>query len=285
MLGIAVRLLILAAWLALSGWHVADRLLPAWGLVPASDPASVLAERVGTVQHYAIHWRGSDGGERRIGQCLSSAIADDIGLRLETALEVTDTRGIPAERWLRRALGGRGRHGIRLHLASQLDARLRLRRVEGEGSLFGLAVRGEGEVDGRGLRLRWQAGEASGELLLPEIRPELLAGSDLGFGLPRGLRPGQRFTQRLATIDYLQLRPRLGEAVFSVRGREALATAAGELPLLVVDMELDGRRFATLWADERGIVYRQQLVELPLALSLLRITDSFGQQRWPATTL
>lgn len=282
MTGIALRLLLVAAWLALTGWHLAERVLPAWGLAPASDAGAVLAERVGRTLHYAVLWQPPGQEPLRVGQAVASAIADDIGLRLEVALDLADTRFIPAERLLRRSLGGRARAGIRLRATSQLDATLSLRRIELEGSLFGLPARAAGPVTHEGLRLAWEAAGQQGELLIPEVRPERQAGSELALALPRGLRPGQRFTQRLTALDPVRLRPATAEALFTVRQRARLPTAAGELELNEVEMSLGGRRIATLWADAQGTVHRQELADLGLVLDLQRVIDlSTGTTLWP----
>jgi hypothetical protein len=282
MTGLLLRLCILLAWVALTGTHIARHVLPDLGLVPTSDPRSTLAGRIGKVQHYNLLWKPTAvSAAERVGACELSAVADDIGLRLETELDISNTRFVPGGRLLRRAIGGRMQDGIRLRMAELLDAGLRLRGIEVSGQVFGIPFEAEGPVDHRGLDLKWKAASTQGAILLAEVRPERVAGGDLTAGLPPGLKVGGRFTTRISTLDPVRLRLATREAVFNVLGRTSQRTAAGAKDLLEVEMQLDGRRFALLWCDEAGTVYRQELTDLGLALELRRITDTAGAELWP----
>ncbi|HAT11195.1 MAG TPA: hypothetical protein DCS97_11535 [Planctomycetes bacterium] len=280
--GLILRLCILLAWVALTGTHIARHVLPDLGLVPTSDPRSTLAGRIGKVQHYTLLWKPTAvSAAERVGTCALSALADDVGLRLETELDIANTRFVPGGRLIRRAIGGRMQDGIRLRMAELLDASLRLRGIEVSGQVFGIAFEAEGPVDHRGLDLTWKAASTQGSMLLAEVRPERVAGGDLTAGLPPGLKVGGRFTTRISTLDPVRLRLATREAVFTVMKRAETRTAAGPRDLLEVEMQLDGRLFARLWCDDDGTVHRQELSDLGLALELRRITDASGAELWP----
>jgi hypothetical protein len=62
-------------------------------------------------------------------------------------------------------------------------------------------------------------------------------------------------------------------AVFHARTRERTATLHGELELLRVDLEVDGRPFSSLRCDGRGAVYVSRQHGAHMALMLDRIND------------
>ena len=283
MTGIAIRVLLLAAWLGLTGWYVVRQVLPDLGLVAENDPRSTLATRVNKVQHYALLWRPQPThAAQRVGTCSMGVFTDDVGLRLETQIEIQNTRFIPGERMLRQAIDGDRGAGIRLRVDEMLDANMRLRGVDVAGNVFGVPFSAEGPVDHAGLRLTWKAAGQSGVRVIPEVRPERVAGGDLTAGLPAGLKPGQQFTQRISTLDPTRLRLATKEAVFDVLERVPHRTAGGQAELLSVEMRVDGRRFALLLCDDRGAVHRQELPDAGLLLDLTHVADQYGRQIWPA---
>ncbi|MBN8526267.1 MAG: hypothetical protein J0M02_13115 [Planctomycetes bacterium] len=285
MIGNGIRLVLFAAWVMLTGWYVARQVAPDMGLVTESDPKASLAARLNKVQHYVMLWRPQPThAAQKVGTCSLGATTDDVGVRMETQIDITNTRFLPGERLLRQALDGRARSGVRLRMDELLDANMRLRRVEIAGNVFGTAFNAEGPVDHRGLSLTWTAAGSSGSRLIPEVRPQRLAGGELSAGLPAGLAVGSRFTTRISSIDPARLKLATKEAVFVVTGMAHMRTAAGETDLLEVEMSLDGRRMAVLHSDRRGAVHRQELLDAGIILELTHVTDQFGRQIWPAPT-
>jgi hypothetical protein len=282
MLGNVVRVAVLSAWIGLTGWYVLRQVLPDLGLVAETDPRVSLAARLDRVQHYSLLWRPQPASAaERVGTCSMGVFTDDVGLRLETQVNITSTRFLPGERMLRQAVGGNATGGIRLRLDEMLDANLRLRAIEVSGSVFDVPFSAEGPVDYAGLNLTWKAAGSSGTRLIPEVRPDRVSGGELAAGLPAGLKPGQQFSTRISTIDPTRLRLATKEAVFLVLGRLQQRTAAGQADLLEVEMRMDGRRFALLRCDDRGLVYRQELLDAGMVLDLTRVADQFGEQLWP----
>ncbi len=282
MLGNAVRIALLAAWIGMTGWYLVRQVLPDLGLVAESDPRSELATRLNKVQHYALLWRPQPTfAAERVGTCSMGVFTDDVGVRLETQIDITRTRFLPGESMLRQAVGGSARSGIRLRLDEMLDANMRLRAIEIAGNVFSVPFSAEGPVDHTGLRLTWKAAGTSGTRIIPEVRPERVTGGDLTASLPAGLQVGQQFSNRISTLDPTRLRMATKEAVFIVLGRVQHRTAAGNADLLEVEMRLDGRRFAILRCDDRGAVHRQELLDAGLMLDLVHVDDQFGRQIWP----
>lgn len=282
MLGNVIRIGVLAAWLGLTGWYVLRQVLPDLGLVAESDPRVSLAARLNRVQHYALLWRPQPtSAAERVGTCSMGVYTDDVGVRLETQVDITRTRFLPGERMLRQAVGGTARAGIRLRLDEMLDANMRLRGVDVAGNVFGVPFSAEGPVDHGGLRLTWKAAGTTGTRIIPEVRPDRVSGGELASGLPAGLKPGQQFSTRISTIDPTRLRLATKEAVFVVLERVQYRTAAGNADLLEVEMRMEGRRFALLRCDDRGTVHRQELIDAGMILDLTHIADQYGKQIWP----
>lgn len=283
MIGNGIRIALFAAWVALTGWYVVRQVAPDMGLVAESDPKATLAARLNKVQHYVMLWRPQPThAAQRVGTCSLGATVDDVGVRLETQVDITNTRFLPGERLLRQALDGRARTGIRLRLDEYLDANVRLRRIEVAGNVFGVSFSAEGPVDHRGLHLAWKAAGSGGSQLIPEVRPQRLSGGELAAGLPAGLVVGSRFTTRISSIDPTRMKLATREAVFVATGLSRMRTAAGATELLEVEMSLDGRRTAVLHCDRRGAVHRQELLDAGLILELTHVTDQFGRRIWPA---
>jgi hypothetical protein len=282
MIGNSIRIVLLGAWIMLTGWYVVRQVAPELGLVRESDTKATLAARLNKVQHYVLLWRPQPThAAQRIGTCSLGATLDDVGVRLETQIEITNTRFLPGERLLRQALDGTARSGIKLRMDEMLDAGMRLRRVEVAGNVFGVPFSAEGPVDHRGLALTWSAGGSTGSRLVPEVRPQRVAGGELSAGLPAGLTLGARFINRVSTIDPSRLKLATKEAVFVVTGLKPMRTAVGMTNLLEVEMSLGGRRMAILYCDTRGAVHRQELIDAGLILELTHVTDQFGRQIWP----
>ncbi len=282
MFGIAIRIGIVACWLALSGWYIVRHTFPELGMSQQADAKAALAARLGKVQHYSILWKPQPThAAEKVGTCSLAALNDDVGFRLETQLDLSNTRFLPGERMLRQAVGGTAKAGIRLRLDEMLDANLRLRAIEVAGSVFGQTFSAEGPVDHLGLRLTWKAAGTEGTRIIPEVRPERLSGSELSANLPAGLKSGDRFTTRISSLDPVRMRLATKDAVFTVTGSGMQRTAAGMAMLLDVEMMVDGRRFALLRCDDRGAVHRQELVDAGLILDLTRVTNQYGREIWP----
>jgi hypothetical protein len=286
MIGNGIRLTLFAVWIMLTGWYVVRQVAPDIGLVTESDPKATLAARLGKVQHYVLLWKSQPThAAEKVGTCSLGATIDDVGVRMETQIDITNTRFLPGERLLRQALDGRARAGIRLRMDEMLDANMRLRRVEVAGNVFGVPFSAEGPVDHTGLNLTWSAAGSSGKRLIPEVRPQRVAGGELSAGLPAGLSVGSRFITRISSIDPTRLKLATKEAVFVVTGMARMRTAVGMADLLEVEMHVDGRRMAILHCDTRGAVHRQELIDAGLILELTHVTDQYGRQIWPSTVV
>jgi len=283
-LGNLIRLLVLAAWLAVTGVFVHQRL--GLGHTPAGDPGAVLERRIDRTLVYDLSWRPSQTAAwERSGSCRVGARNDDAGLRATTEIVITNQRLIPGAQLIKQFLGapgGAASRDIQLRLDQLLDTRMRLRGIELEGRLFGVPFSGKGMVDHRGLQLDWKAADKEGSNLLPDVRDDPVSGGELAAGLPPGLRPGARFTSRISSIDATRLKIATKDAVFIAHERAPGETAGGVKELLEVEMRVDDRLLATLWCDEEGTVYRQVLHDQGLQLELLRITDASGKRLWPA---
>lgn len=281
MIGNLIRLVVLAAWIGMTGWYVLRQVLPDLGLTAETDSKASVAVRMNRVQHYNLLWRAqSTHAAERVGTCSMGAFNDDVGVRLETQIDITRTRFLPGERMLREAIGGSGK-GIRLRLDEMLDANMRLRGIDVSGNVFGVPFSAEGPVDHNGLRLTWKAAGISGTRIIPEVHPERVTGGELSADLPAGLQVGQNFSTRISTVDPTRLRLATKEAVFIVLGRVPHRTAAGMADLLEVEMRLDGRRFSLLRCDDHGVVHRQDLLDAGLILDLTHVSDQFGKKLWP----
>ena len=276
MIGNTIRIALLAAWLGMTGWYVARQVLPDLGLAAETDPRATLAARLNKWRAQPTH------AATQVGTCSMGVFTDDVGVRLETQLDITKTRFLPGETMLRNAIGGTPRSGIRLRLDELLDANMRLRGIDVSGNVFGVPFSAEGPVAHDGLRLTWKAAGSTGTRVIPEVRPERVSSGELTAGLPAGLKPGQRFSTRISTLDPTRLRLATKESLFVVLERSQQRTAAGNADLLEVEMRVEGRRFALLRCDDRGTVHRQELLDAGLILELTEVTDQFGKRLWPA---
>jgi hypothetical protein len=286
MTGTLVRLALVVCWLGLLGVHAGRHLLPQLGLAPAQDASAILATRLDRGLTYELRWTPAAGREAvRVGTCRVSAERDDVGFRTSSDIVITDLRFVPGIAALRRVIpGASGKAGVRLRISELLDANYRLRRIEADGSLMGFAFSAEGPVDHRGLDLSWSVGSMKGRHLLAEVRPDRVAGGELSVGLPAGLQPGAAFTSRILSPDPVRMTAGVKTAAFRVEAREPAATAGGEMPLLRVAMQVDGRPAATLWCGDDGTVYRQTMQDGGLELRLLTIDNNLNLQEplWPA---
>lgn len=283
MVGLTLRLVILAAWLFITGAYVAHQL--GLGLAPSSDAGQVLARQLDRTLVYDLAWRPTPAAAwEKSGACRIGARSEDAGVRSSLEITITNQKVIPGAAYIRKmlgAVGGQASRSLRLRLEQILDSRMRLKAVEIDGTVFGITFTASGPVDHNGLNLRWKTAGQSGTNLLPDVRPEEVAGSELAAGLPAGLKVGARFTTRFASIDPGRLRLATRNAVFTVLAREKQPTAAGEAELLTVEMRVDDRVIATLWCDDAGTVQRQELADQGLRLELARILDETGRELWP----
>jgi hypothetical protein len=116
---------------------------------------------------------------------------------------------------------------------------------------------------------------------LPEIGGDASQGSDLALNLPPRLRPGDRFTTRLLSPDYAQMRLTATTAVFTAVEHESIATPAGALALLKVEMQTNARVMSHLWCDDQGTVYRSRQADGGMELRLTQIREIGGRILWP----
>jgi hypothetical protein len=287
MTGLLIRLALIICWLGLTGAHVAQTWLPQLGLAPSQDAGAILKTRLDRGLSYDLLWTPAPGREAElVGTCRIETTTDDVGFRIASDIQLTNLHFVPGLDAVRRFLPGAKRSGgVRLRVTELLDANQRLRAIEADGNLLGIAFSATGPVDHRGYDVAWKAGGAEGRHLLAQIRPEQVAGGELSVGLPAGLKPGMSFTSRMLAPDPVRMTATMKTAAFTVAEPERVRTRAGQMQLMPVTMQIDGRRTATLWADAQGVVYRQLSHDQGLELVLTRIDADVaagGRQVWPA---
>jgi hypothetical protein len=280
-LGTVIRWLLVLVWLGFFGSHALRYALPDLGLTERRDFAAVLNANLDHDLVYELRPDRRDGRGRPLGTCRLSFARSENSYLLTTTLELSNLNAIPGLDLLRHALPRRDPQ-FNLHLIETLDERMRLVGIEVSGRALGTAVTATGTVDGQGLHGQYRIDDGPPtDFAVPGLNQELNQGMDLAMSLPPGLKPGEKFTTRLFTLDWMKLAPKEKLAVFAVHEREAIATAAGTLNLLRVEMEVDVRPFATLWCDEHGLVMRSRQANSGMALVLTSVRGAEGEVLWP----
>ena len=278
-MGLAIRLLLVAAWVAMFALHVLRFALPGMGLVERRDLGSAVSAQLDRSLSYDIIQAAAtpEGQPRRTGSCEISFQRDEGFFRLDTRfeLELLPGTSLPVQ------LPSRDSPSPRLHLEAcqKLDDHMRLTAVEGNGELGGLRATFSGSVDHRGLTGHYRFQGVSHPFALPAIGRDGNQGFDWSLSLPAGLKPGERFRAKVLDLDGLT--PRQSVGVYAVAGIEPIQTRAGSLDLLRVSLEVDGKPRGVSWCDDRGTVYRVEFAAMKLAIELTRIRVLPATVVWP----
>jgi len=277
-MGLAIRLLIVVAWLALFANHVARFALPGLGLVERRDLASAIATQLDRSLSYDILQPSATPGgpPRRTGSCDISFQRDESFFRLDTRFDLDLLPGSTLPIQLPAAARAM-RPSLHIEASQKFDDRLRLTAIQGSGDLGGMRGTFAGTVDHRGLTGNYRFQGTSHDFALPAIGSE--QGFDWSLSLPAGLKPGERFRAKVLDLDGMTPRQRVG--VYAVEALEPIATRAGSMDLLRVTMTVDGKPRATSWCDARGTVYRVEFSGMKMAFELIRIRILPGTVVWP----
>jgi hypothetical protein len=280
-LGALIRLLIVAAWLALFTRHLVSHAAPGLGLAAGHDLGAVLRANLGREFLYDLVQESRTAAPRQLGSSRLAFAREERGYQLETALELNDPGQLAALALLLKGGAGAPRR-ITLRIVQHLDQELRLVALNADGAFFGTAFSAEGTVDEHGISGSWRLEDGPATpLAVPGIGSDDNQGMDLVITLPPGLKTGDRFASRLLSPDVANLRLVAKTAVFTALGLETVATRAGERALLAVGMSVDGRAVASLWCDEHGTVYRTRQAGGPTLL-LRQVREVGGDILWPA---
>ena len=278
-MGLAIRLLLVAAWVALFATHVLRFALPGMGLVERRYLGSAVSAQLDRSLSYDIVQDAATPGgtPRRTGGCEISFQRDEGFFRLDTRfdLELLPGSTLPIPLPDRLAL----RPSLHLEATQKLDDRLRLTAIEGNADLGGMRATFSGTVDHRGLSGQYRFQGTTHAFTLPGIGRDGDQGFDWSLSLPAGLKPGERFRAKVLDLDGMT--PRQAVGVYTVDGFEAIRTRAGSMDLLRVGMAVDGKPRTTSWCDARGTVYRVEFAAMKLAIELIRIRELPATVIWP----
>jgi hypothetical protein len=276
--GNLIRLAIVVAWLGLFIPHVVRHAAPGLGLGEHDDTGAVIAASLG--KEYLYDLTRMTGG--RLGSVMLSFDRTEQGFKLETDLRLDDLGKVAPGLALLPQLRDTASREVRVLLSELLDEDRRLSSLAASGRAFGMELSAAGRVGVDGLRGTYTLADgAPVPYHLPEIGADTGQGSDLALNLPPGLEPGERFTTRLLSPDYARMRLGATTAVFTALQHESVATAAGPLALLKVEMQVDARAVSHLWCDDKGAVYRSRQLDGGLELRLKQIREIGGRILWP----
>jgi hypothetical protein len=271
----AIRIVLVCGWLALFGSHALHHALPDLGLHPRHDFAAVVeASRERSFTYLLMDEHGGASGQQ-LGSCTLALSGDGQGFALTTELQLSDHRyDALLDALLLPPSGTKRDAGLTLSLSEALDQRLQLVAVHARANAHGRIILADGRVGANGLSGTLTIdGGAAIAFTLPEIGGETAQGLDAALSLPPDLQPGESFTARLVNTDLLTLSAHRAVAVFHARTFERTRTLHGEVDLLRVDLEVDGRPSSSLWCDGHGTVYLSRQLGSQLALMLARVDD------------
>lgn len=284
-LGNALRICIVAGWLALFGSHALHYALPDLGLQERRDFSAVVAANLDHRFAYRIMQENRGQAPRQVGSCTLDFTRNDADYTLLTVIDYSDSPFAPVLAALLPARAAPRNQRIELRIAETLDDRLRLIALSADAAIHGHQFSAHGAVGSDGLTGTWQFdGGAPTRFVRPEITHEASQGLEGPICLPPGLAPGDRFSSRMSEPDLVNFTTQRKIAVFTVRDRETIVTLHGSLELLHVDLELDGRPHSTWWCDQAGTVYRSSQHGSGLELLLDRKSSSDGTVLWPAAS-
>jgi hypothetical protein len=280
-LGNLIRLAVVIGWLALFIPQVVSHAAPGLGLTSRGGANGMLAANLGKQYSYALV---RANGNVRLGTCsLRFERSDDEqGFKLETNLRLDDLGMLAPGLSLLPLLREASSRVVDLLLVEHLDEKQHLKSLAANGRALGLELVADGKIGADGLRGTYALGEAAASPYhLPEIGKDAGQGSDLALNLPPGLEPGDRFTTRLLSPDYANMKLSATTAVFTALQLESVSTAAGPLPLLKVEMQVDARVISHLWCDANGTVYRSRQQDGGMELRLTKTQEIGGEILWP----
>jgi hypothetical protein len=282
----AIRIMLVLGWLALFGSHALHYALPDLGLRERHDFAAMINANLERSFTYLLVGEQAGSASHALGSCTLAFERDDHRILLTTELRLTDHSFDKLVDTLLPSPGNeRSDQRLTLSLSETLDERLQLVAVHARANAHGRIISADGRVGADGLSGTISIdGAATAPFALPEIGAETTQGLAIAISLPPGLRPGESFTSRLVNPDLLSLSAHRAVAVYHARARERTRTLHGELDLLRVDLEVDGRPFSSLWCDDHGTVYVSRQHGAQLALMLERINDLADPATplWPA---
>jgi hypothetical protein len=265
MTGAALRIALVAAWLAMLGAH-AGRHLGGGGAVLA--PA--FEARAGQKLSYAVLVdRG--GVERIVGVCTWGCTSTRGGPRVHAHASLSDASFIPGFSRLAAALGetDERREPLELDLDEEHGPQGAVERLLAEARAFGASATGTAVFAPDGLDLHWSVpGVSDGGSKHPAPRRGEVATALLLGAMPANLRPGQRFALDLLGADPATLAPQARRATFRVGAEVEEATPLGQRLLLPIEEEDPSGHGARLWCDATGLVHRVRSDALGLTLEL-----------------
>lgn len=277
MIGTALRVAVIAAWLAAMSSHAARH----WPGASA-ERAPALAERVGQRLTYAVLSQptaggpGAAGSARMLGSCAWRCERDGDGLRVIVEAELADIRPLPGFGALARALDldQDGPQPATLALTERYARGGTLDAVDARAQALGLEGTATLTLSDTGVLVRWDAAGAVGERRFPVTGNSTAA--LIIAALPARLRVGDRFAIPVLGGDQAALAPRARAVRFEVVAEEESATALGQRLLLRVEARDDDARGAVWWCDEDGLVHRQRLPAAALVLELRSVAADAG---------
>jgi hypothetical protein len=274
-----IRLVVVIGWLALFIPQVVRHAAPGLGLDSRSAANGMLAANLGRQYSYDLV---RTNGTVRLGTCHLGFERTEQGYQLETKLDLDDLGKLAPGLSLLPQLRDASAREVQLTLIELLDEQQHLKSLAAHGRAFGLNLKADGTIGIDGLRGTYTLGEAAAAPFhLPEIGTDAGQGSDLALNLPPGLKPGDRFTTRLLSPDYANMKLSATTAIFTALQRESISTASGPLGLLKVEMQVDSRVISQLWCDANGTVYRSRQQDGGMELRLTKIQVIGGEIMWP----
>lgn len=278
-LGNLIRLVVVIGWLALFIPQVVRHAAPGLGLDDRGGASGMLAANLGKEYTYDLV---RANGNLRLGTCSLSFERAEQGFTLQTILTLDDLGKLAPGLSLLPQLRDAGTRFVYLSLTEVLDQQQHLKSLKANGRAFGLELLVDGAIGVDGLRGTYTLGEtAPAPYHLPEIGKDAGQGSDIALNLPPGLEPGDRFTTRLLSPDYANMKLTATTAVFTAQQLEPVLTANGSRTLLKVEMQVDARVISHLWCDANGTVYRSRQQDGGMELRLTRINVVGGEILWP----
>jgi hypothetical protein len=281
-IGALIRVVIVVAWASFFIVHIIKHAAPGLGLTERNAFSTALAKNLGRSYVYDLQ-RHTSAKQIRIGECILSFQRNENGFEIETILHVDDLALIAPSLAFFPSMNEKKSRQMRVTMTEYLDAKRRLIAVKGSGNVLGLEASGEGTVTEEGLSGTFSMDNGTPTAFKrPEIKSDVSNGNDLVVTLPPGLSPGEKFTARMISPDISSFSLNAVTAIYSVEQSETVTTAAGDLNLLRVVMQVNNRTVSTLWCDKDGVVYRSRQQD-GMELSLSSIREIGGNILWPIT--
>lgn len=282
-----IRIAIVASWLVLFGSHALHYALPDLGLQDRHDFAAVVNANLDRSFTYVLVPEPYTQSAHPLGTCTLSLERDESHFLLKTDMQFTDhSFDAMVDVLLPPITAAKHDKRLTLSISESLDEHLHLDTVQAQVNAHGHTITASGKVSDTGLAGTYEI-DASGPtpFVLPEITPVTTQGLDVAISLPPGLKPGERFSSHMVNPDLLKLSAHRTVAVFQAKSHETIRTWHGDMNLLRVDMEVDGKPYSSLWCDSRGTVYRSVQNGSRMALMLDSTSDLAhdGRILWPVS--